>query len=87
MRKPRRSCILVGTVQTSAALPAHALPAGSKDLYLIRAAWESIQQEAGPDLGGEQHAHKRLAQIYNWFTEGLDTPDLQEAKTLLEELA
>jgi hypothetical protein len=23
---------------------------------------------------------------YNWFTEGFDTPDLKEAKALLEEL-
>jgi tetratricopeptide (TPR) repeat protein len=28
-----------------------------------------------------------LAEIYNWFTEGLDTPDLKDAKTLLGELA
>jgi hypothetical protein len=28
-----------------------------------------------------------LADIYGWFTEGFDTKDLQEAKTLLEELA
>ena len=27
-----------------------------------------------------------LAGIYNWFTEGFDTKDLQEAKTLLKEL-
>jgi hypothetical protein len=27
-----------------------------------------------------------LADIYNWFTEGFDTADLQDAKTLLEEL-
>ena len=27
-----------------------------------------------------------LAEIYNWFTEGFDTKDLQEAKALLEEL-
>jgi hypothetical protein len=27
------------------------------------------------------------ADIYNWFTEGFDTKDLQEAKALLEELA
>jgi len=25
-----------------------------------------------------------LSEIYNWFTEGFDTPDLREAKTLLE---
>jgi len=28
-----------------------------------------------------------LAEIYGWFTEGFDTKDLQEAKTLLEELS
>jgi len=28
-----------------------------------------------------------LAPIYHWFTEGLDTADLQEAKALLEVLA
>jgi predicted ATPase len=27
-----------------------------------------------------------LAPIYGWFTEGFDTPDLQEAKALLEVL-
>jgi hypothetical protein len=28
-----------------------------------------------------------LAEIYNWFTEGFDTADLNEAKALLDELA
>ena len=28
-----------------------------------------------------------LAEIYNWFMEGFDTKDLQEAKALLSELA
>ena len=27
-----------------------------------------------------------LAEIYNWFTEGLDTADLKDAKALLDEL-
>jgi len=27
-----------------------------------------------------------LAPVYTWFTEGFDTADLQEAKTLLEEV-
>jgi len=27
-----------------------------------------------------------LVEIYGWFTEGFDTADLQEAKTLLAEL-
>ncbi len=28
-----------------------------------------------------------LTDIYNWFTEGLDTADLKDAKSLLQELA
>jgi hypothetical protein len=30
---------------------------------------------------------KVLAPVYGWFTEGFDTADLKEAKTLLTELA
>ena len=32
-------------------------------------------------------AYELLAPIYGWFTEGFDTADLQDAKTLLEELS
>jgi hypothetical protein len=28
-----------------------------------------------------------LAEIHGWFTEGFDTADLQEAKSLLDELS
>ena len=33
-----------------------------------------------------REAHNLLAPVYEWFTEGLDTTDLEEAKALLEEL-
>ena len=36
--------------------------------------------------GKRKEAHKLLAEIYDWFTEGFETKDLQEAKTLLDEL-
>jgi class 3 adenylate cyclase/predicted ATPase len=36
--------------------------------------------------GKRNAAHDLLAPIYAWFTEGLDTKDLTEAKALLEEL-
>jgi predicted ATPase len=36
--------------------------------------------------GKTAEVHQMLAEIYDWFTEGFDTIDLQEAKTLLEEL-
>jgi predicted ATPase len=34
-----------------------------------------------------QDAYDLLAPVYGWFTEGFDTADLQEAKSLLEDLA
>jgi len=37
--------------------------------------------------GKQTEAHELLSNIYNWFTEGFDTKDLQEAKALLEDLA
>ena len=36
--------------------------------------------------GERQKAHDLLAPVYAWFTEGFDTPDLKQAKALLEEL-
>ncbi len=36
--------------------------------------------------GKQKEAHELLSEVYNWFTEGFDTKDLQEAKALLEEL-
>jgi predicted ATPase len=37
--------------------------------------------------GKKEEAHELLADIYDWFTEGFDTKDLQEAKALLKELS
>lgn len=39
------------------------------------------------DQGKRRQAHHLLAPVYGWFTEGFDTLDLKEAKTLLDELA
>jgi tetratricopeptide (TPR) repeat protein len=38
------------------------------------------------DTGRHEVARTVLAEIYNWFTEGLDTPDLKDAKSLLDKL-
>ena len=40
--------------------------------------WQSQDKKA--------EAHKLLSDVYNWFTEGFDTKDLQEAKALLGEV-
>src|SRR5262249_15733372 len=37
--------------------------------------------------GKRAEAHQLLAEVYGWFTEGFDTPDLQEARALLDALA
>ena len=36
--------------------------------------------------GRKAEAHRMLAEIYNWFTEGFETPDLREARDLLDSL-
>jgi class 3 adenylate cyclase/predicted ATPase len=38
------------------------------------------------DRGRRAEARDLLAPIYGWFTEGFDTPDLKDAKALLDEL-
>jgi predicted ATPase len=39
------------------------------------------------DQGRHAEARVLLAPIYGWFTEGFGTPDLKEARALLDELA
>jgi len=39
------------------------------------------------DTNRRDEARATLSDIYNWFTEGFDTPDLKDAKALLDELA
>jgi predicted ATPase len=38
------------------------------------------------DQGRHAEARNLLAPVYGWFTEGFGTPDLKEAKVLLDEL-
>ncbi len=40
-----------------------------------------------PSQDKRQDATDLLAPVYGWFTEGFDTADLKDAKTLLDELA
>jgi predicted ATPase len=40
--------------------------------------WQRLERRA--------EAYELLAAVYGWFTEGFDSPDLQEAKALLREL-
>ena len=54
---------------------------------------KSLEIRAATDLAGicqaqgrEAEAHKILTPVYEWFTEGFDTPELIKAKKLLEQL-
>ena len=38
------------------------------------------------DMHRLDEARTMLSEVYNWFTEGFELPDLKEAKELLEEL-
>ena len=57
----------------------------SAKLYELRAATSLAR--LWRDQGKRNEARDLLAPIYGWFTEGFDTPDLKEAKALLDELA
>jgi predicted ATPase len=48
----------------------------------LRAATSLARLWHGQGKGND--AHRLLAEVYGWFTEGFDTPDLREAKTLLD---
>ena len=47
---------------------------------------EMIQNQQGIETIKIDEARDLLAPIYDWFSEGFDTTDLKEAKTLLDEL-
>jgi predicted ATPase len=53
-------------------------------LWELRAAVSLARLRRDQDRRAE--ARDLLAPIYGWFTEGFDTPDLKEAKALLNEL-
>ena len=55
--------------------------------------WNSTARPSGnehgaalADQGERDEARDLLAPVYGWFTEGFDTRDLKETKTLLDEL-
>jgi predicted ATPase len=61
---------------------AHHQSAKSLELRAVMSLSRLWQQQ-----GKRHEAYTMLSEVYHWFTEGLNTKDLQEAKALLEELA
>ncbi|HJU10525.1 MAG TPA: hypothetical protein VJ728_06600, partial [Candidatus Binataceae bacterium] len=56
--------------------------AKSEELTAVIAMAKLLKQQ-----GRSSQAHELLSKIYNWFSEGFDTPEMQKAKALLDELA
>ena len=60
-------------------------------MSLVRLRQQQVREHATRTTHHEvrnrlNEAHQMLSEIYNWFTEGFDTKDLQEAKALLDEI-
>lgn len=53
-------------------------------LWELRATMDLARLWAAQGRAAEAHA--RLSEVYDWFTEGLDTPDLEDARALLKAL-
>jgi predicted ATPase len=73
---------------------------GAERSFLASLEWARRQQAKSWELrtstslarlwqsqGKRQEAYELLAPVYGWFTEGFDTKDLQDAKSLIAELA
>ena len=73
--------MITGSLDLAAIDIAQAQSARSLEL---RAATSLARLLAGQ--GKRRSAHDLLAPIYGWFTEGFETADLKDAKTLLDEL-
>ena len=54
-------------------------------MWELRAVTSLARLRAGQ--GRRAEARELVAPLYGWFTEGLETPDLEDAKTLLEQLS
>ena len=50
-------------------------------LVVLGVALTAIKGQVSPD----EKAHQLLVEVDDWFSEGIDTPDLQEARGLLNE--
>jgi predicted ATPase len=79
----------------------HAAPSADVEACFVQAITVARQQQAKSlelrsticlcclwqSQGNTAQAHQWLVEIYGWFTEGFDTPDLLEARQLLNELS
>jgi hypothetical protein len=58
-----------------------------KECQIVGIARNDEPRPAAPKAGRRDEARAMLSEIYGWFTEGFDTPDLKDAKALLDKLS
>jgi predicted ATPase len=58
--------------------------AGSQSARMLELRAATSQSRLWYKQGKHDEARRLLGERYAWFTEGFDTPDLQEAKALLD---
>jgi predicted ATPase len=73
-----------GSTEQSAKRQERSARSAEEELHNTPDVTRSTQHEIRAKLDA---ARTMLSEVYQWFTEGFDTKDLQEAKTLLEELS
>ena len=87
---------LTGEMQQRLGRPEEAVEAALKEALDVarQQGAKSLELRAATSLarfwqehGRQTEAHSLLAGIYDWFSEGFDTPDLQAAQSLLDSLA
>jgi tetratricopeptide (TPR) repeat protein len=100
VRRPVSDVKISSESQETDSRPVTADPQGEAEACFLKAIDIARQQQAKSwelratmslarlwqSQGKGREAHQMISEIYNWFTEGFDTKDLQEAKALLEEL-
>ena len=69
------------------ALADQAIPANAQEPVRVRTVGALMGFANDAEAKVRTEARDLLAPIYGWFTEGLDTPDLKEAKALLDALS
>jgi hypothetical protein len=55
-------------------------------LHLVKPVLDAAEDALWRDQGKRAEARDLLAPVYGWFTEGFDTPDLKQAKALLDQM-
>ena len=74
-------------IASAARTPVGAFNGGLASLPAHKLGEVAIIEALRRDQDRRTEARDLLAPVYGWFTEGFDTPDLKEAKALLDKLA